>query len=526
MAIPQTTVLSESLPIIDAGNGINARHPLYVERARIHRDIQLLSDGGYEIKLHPEWFLQKRDKEPTDVYQMRLNALTYQNLIGSAIGWYASAMFREEWTPIFKQNDSPMKADDPTNFYARWAQNVDRKKTTFSSFLASVFAGQLKYQDVWVLTDKPQFDSSLFANRAAQTAAGANDPYCVLYEPPSVINWDEDELGVLRWVVTWTLRVQRDFQQPVKIFDRWTYYDKTDFTIYEALRPENSLQPDESKANETATGKHALAESNRVPLQRFGIPKLFWLSNRAYPQALDHLNQDNAFRHMLHMANLPVPAVFGDYEEKPMASETALNVFPKDTRFEYLETKGTSFAHSADRLAALREEIYRMFYLTPQGRDSKATPAAASGISKQQDWIPSTDMLRSFAHGLRQNGESMVRDVADARGEANVTATVSGTDFGEATAAADIATLELLDQANIPSDTLEKCVQTNIAMNLAKDEGDEIKAKIRKEIADAPTKSEILAQQQQQAETAFAQSLQKTLDKREASNVTSGLPNQ
>jgi hypothetical protein len=499
---------------LSSGKGVNAKHAEWIDRAQAYWHIDLLSMGGYEIRKFPGEVLYKRHKEQGDVYADRSAMLTYQNLIGSAIGWYNAAMFREEWQPVFKQDAKTLDLG-PDDFYTKFTANVDRTGTTFNTFLAAIFEGQLKFQHIWVLTDKPNFDASLFKNRAEQTAAGANDPYCVLYDPRSVINWDEDELGNLNWAVVWTIIVKRTFQANPVITDRWTYYDKTTFTVYESQRPEGQVAPNDNAdaVTQVSTGQHALAQVGRCALRRLSIPKLFWLANRAYPQALDHLNQDNAFRHALMMACLPMPAVFGEYDEKPTASETELNVFPKDTRFEWLEPKGIAFSHAANRLAALREEIYRQFYLQAQGKDNKATASASSGYSKDMDWKPANDLLGKFAKRLRQDGENVLRDVADAKGDLQITANVSGTDFTEGDVDADIATLELADDANIPSDTLEKCLQVDLGMKLAKDQSDEVQAKIRTEIEAAPTKSQRAALQQQQATHQFAQALTKGVDR-------------
>ena len=515
----------DGLTSLTSGKGVNAKHSEWVDRAMAYFHIDLLAAGGYEIRKHPQHFLRTRHKEQNDVYLDRASMMTYQNLIGSAIGWYNAAMFREEWQPVFKKDGVTLTDSDPNDFYTRFTANADRAGTTFNSLLATIFETQLKFQHCWVLTDKPAFDPSQFANRAEQTAAGANDPYVVLYDPRSVINWDEDELGNLNWAVTWTTTVQRQFLKAPVTVDRWTYYDRKSFTIYEAERAEGDLQPteDDSKVKQIRTGPHALAQVGRVPLRRLSIPKLFWLANRALPQALDHLNQDNTFRHALMMANLPMPAVFGEYDEPVTASETELNHFPSNTKFEWLEPKGVSFEHSARRLSTLVEEVYRQFHLQAQGKDSKATASAQSGYSKDMDWKPANDVLGKFAKWLRQHGEQILRDVADAHDDASITAVVNGTEFDGGSLDAALATHELVEAADIPSDTLEKVSQINVAMQVAADEPDEVQQKIRAEIEAAPTKSERAEMQQQQAQQQFGQALDTAINRKQSKLAVTAL---
>src|SRR5678810_32167 len=51
-------------------------------------DFDLLAAGGARLKAAVTRFLAKRPKELPDVYAERCKRLTYQNILGQALGWY------------------------------------------------------------------------------------------------------------------------------------------------------------------------------------------------------------------------------------------------------------------------------------------------------------------------------------------------------------------------------------------------------------------------------------------------------
>lgn len=493
------------------GKGVDAKHEEWIARHRAYFFIDLLARCGYEIKAAAAQVLWMKPKEPTDVYSARAETLNPQNLLGTGLAYYTAAMFREEWMATFRRGGAPIEKAPATDFFmgdAGWMKNVDRRGTGFSDFLAALFEGVLKFQRMWVLTDKPRSNPSQFRNWFEQKAeVGSLDPYVVLYDGRNVINWDEDDQGNLNWVVIWVPKIERKFKQGAKTVDYWLYYDRQNYEIYRAERKGGASQPDGSKAVVIESGPHALSEFGRVPLRRCEVPELFWLGNRGYPLALEHLNQAATYSWALKMANLPVPYIEGEYDEPPTVSTTELVVLPSGTKFGWMEANGNSFVHAALKIASDREECYRMLYLQAQGKDASATASQMSGVSKEVDYRPVAEVLSKYAAWLRGGGEGILRDVADARGDKDLTASVSGTDFEEADVDGSLATLKLLDDANIPSDTLEKVVQKEAAMKLARDESEEVQKAIMAEIDAAPKKSEREAQQQQLASQQFANAL-------------------
>ena len=72
---------------------LDAQHPDHAANAQTWCDVDLLYRGGGALKARAERFLVKRPKELAEVYAARVARFFYQNILGTALGWYESAMF-------------------------------------------------------------------------------------------------------------------------------------------------------------------------------------------------------------------------------------------------------------------------------------------------------------------------------------------------------------------------------------------------------------------------------------------------
>lgn len=495
------SALTTTLPV----KLLDARHPDYAANAACWDNIDLLYRGGHTLKNQAARFLVKRPKELPEVYEARAGRFTYQNILGTALGWYQAAMFTDDPDILIRRGEAEIDGDRG-DFYARFLEDCNRAGRTFTDLFRDVFLHLMLYRSTLILTDLPKMERQP-ATLAEQKAAGALDPYLVLYEPRQVINWETDAYGNLAWVVIATTAERRQFAQDAAVVDRWYYFDRSEYRVYESQRKKDSREKSET-ASLVDSGPHALAEAGRVPARWVQIPDALWLANRAYLQVIDHLNQDNSYAWALFMANLPVPVIKGDYEQPPTVSETAFIQLPENGAFEWAEPSGSSFQHSAARIASLREEIYRQLYLQAQGRSTEATPAAQSGYSKEMDMAPSRDVLNGFGDVLRAAMLSVLIDVAAIRGEADLAFDVRGFTFDDDDAADELATAEAAIGLNIPSDTLEKEIQKRVARVLLKDARPDVIQKVEGEIDAAPGKEERARQAMEQQRSAVRASLQ------------------
>ena len=75
---------------------LNAKHPECANQCATWDEIDLLYTGGNEIKKAASKFITKKPREMQDIYNARCNRFTYQNILGTVIGWYQASMFSEK----------------------------------------------------------------------------------------------------------------------------------------------------------------------------------------------------------------------------------------------------------------------------------------------------------------------------------------------------------------------------------------------------------------------------------------------
>jgi hypothetical protein len=523
----------------------------------------LLYRGGKDIQANAAKILQKRPKEMPEVYSARLAKFDYSNIIGTALGWYQSALFRKDPTVDMKPPGSdktrpviipppappapagppvngqaappppalpvatqpiPVLSDSVTAPYTAFLQNCDRAKTTYVDLWRDVFAKLLVFKGCYVLVDLPR--SSGETNLAQQKASGALEPYVVTYDPRSIINWDVDEAGELNWILVKVETYNQEFLGKGELIDRWTYYDRKNFRIYERARTSDPasavpivLDPTGTLISSAASavaylvdeGPHSMAGKNRVPIRYFTLPDALWLANRAYLPAMGHCNLENSYHWALFMANLPIPVIKTDSELTQTISETAVIHLDEKGSFEWTEPKGTSFDHSEKALSGKREEIYRALWLMAQGRSSSAAASSSSGYAKELDMQPSKDILAAFGDMIRAGMQNLLGDVALVRDDPKVEFDVRGFNFEIDPALQEAETLEILMSLDIPSDTLYRQAQHRVIDAYLSDANRAIIQTAHNEVDSAPTRSQQQAQEQQQQKLAMDRSLNRAV---------------
>lgn len=454
---------------------LTRKHREWTRHARYWCDVDLLYRGGAAIRDEAARFLVKRPVEPSEVYAQRCARFSYQNILATVIGWYGAALF--EPGPQFAITGQAK--DYLTQFLASadggGAALVDLAKAWFERLALD--------RCVYVLLDLPGAQPEQFISEAAQREAGALDAFLVTYAASQVTNWGTDRWGNLDWILISTEdHAQTALGASPACIDRWYHFDRETFTVYESKRDSKDANG-KREVQIVATGRHALAAERRVPVRRIEVPESMWLGYRAYPMVLDHLNEDNGLGWKLLMSNLAVPVITGEYEQPPKLSETAFIQLGKGSTFTWSEPSGGTLQASVDRLASLRQEIYRAAYLLYDGRDESATAAASSGYSKEQDRKTGRDVLNAFGGIFRRELTAILSDVALVRGHRDTEIQVQGL---VAEGDGDIAEIQAGLDMSIPSATLRRALHKRAARCLAGGADLDTLAKIDAEIDAAP----------------------------------------
>jgi hypothetical protein len=444
---------------------LNQQHPEYVVRQDAWTDLALLYEGGAELKAHAERLLKKRPREDEEVYAARLDQLTYQNILGTGLGWYSAAMFEVPPEILFDG-----KHDD--DFYDRFLENCDGAGTSYVDFWKKAFQHMLTFSCVWVLTDLKALEHGdpVPVTLEDERRLGLLDPHLAAYTPLNVINWRTDERGELRWVVVRTEVEDQEFLEERQLVTRWFYYDREEYRVYEDRRsPEEDVRIATNDTNRRAKlirgpAPHALSHVKRVPVRRATLTGGLWVANRAYLQLLDHLNQDNTLKWALFMSNLAMPVIIGDTDASSLTySETGYLQFPTGTEYKWSEPEGKSFSHSARRVESLREECFRSMHLQAQGRSMRATPAMQSGRSKILEMAPAKQILAGMGDDIVRHMQDVLEDVRDARKTPDVHPDVRGLNFQEDMTTEEVFAVTSLLSLRIPSKTFEKYIHKRVA---------------------------------------------------------------
>ena len=450
-------------------SAINRECAEYKSHAPEWADLALLSGPSTEVKKHAARFLMRRPKEIQDIFQSRLQSFTYTNIMGNGLGWYVAKLFKDEIDVDVKVSGDTvdLAAEGEAGeheYYACFLKNCDQAGRSFTEAMKEAFRQLCVFRRSYVLLDLPTDVS------AADTAADQRiEPYIVIFDPLCVINAERDSYGNLQWIVFRTIEEQTPFLgAPVRV-TRWSFYDKKHYRIYEHRSTDERIEGDkEDMARLVATGRHALADyserdggepEGRVPVVDLEVPEILWLGARVYLQALDHLNTENALKWGLFLGNLAMPVIKTEGEYTPTVHEAgAIQLRPGD-EYGFAEPSGKTFEISQRRLDTLREDMYRSMYLQAQGRSSEATPAAQSGISKEQDMAPGRDVLNSFGGVMRKNMMLLLYLIRDIRQDDAMDFEVRGLQHNDDPITEDIADAQAVLAMQIQSDTFHKEVQ-------------------------------------------------------------------
>jgi hypothetical protein len=351
---------------------INREHPEYIARKAMWKQYKDLYAGGERLRASAGEYLVRRHKEPNEVYGERLSRVFYENYIGSIVDWYAATLLRREPMIAFDGNDSTAK-----EFYNRFSENCDLQGTGLSQFFRQRFIEALVCGSSYIVVDFPRGNPTPLT-RAEEDASGRSRAYLVNYESDEVINWNYNEMGGLDWAVIRTSCLQQS-----KVSDpkweketRWIYYDRENFQIYRKVSESSPIELIDE-------GRHGLASVRRVPVFQLRVSEGLWLMNKAALLQLEHFNKSNALSWALTMSLFATPVIYSDREWNQIVGESYyIQLGPQD-RFGWTEPEGKVYQIAADNLVSLKNEIYRVCYVTYQADDTNSGSGSQSGISQQ-----------------------------------------------------------------------------------------------------------------------------------------------
>jgi hypothetical protein len=466
---------------------IDREHPEFKRQKLTWRSYRDLYAGGRQFRHRAAEYLLRRQKEPLDVYSERLHRVFYQNYIGSIIDWYSATLFRRGPTLHFQGEN-----ETGQSFLSELADDCDLRGTNLTNFFRRCFSDALVTGRRYILIDFPRVARTP-TNRAEEDATGLSRAYLVRYSAEDLINWSLDERGDFDWVVLKQSIERQPSVDSSEIVQEtyWYYFDKEKYRTYRRIECANpSLNVGIAEgigANKSADiqligqGAHSLVRQRRVPLLTLQVSDGLWLMNKAAQLQLEHFNKSNALGWAISMGLFAMPVIYSDREWNQIVGESYyIQLGPQD-RFGWTEPEGKVYQIAALNLESLKEEIYRVCYLS-QASGEMVAGHSQSAASKQLDFTITQEVLRAYGEAVKDTMKSVVRAVSDARQD-GLLVSVSGLDELDI---GDFGT-ELQEAANllqlgIGSPTLKRQVFQKLAFKYLSDIRQETKDQIAQEI--------------------------------------------
>jgi hypothetical protein len=206
-----------------------------------------------------------------------------------------------------------------------------------------------------------------------------------------------------------------------------------------------------------------------------------WLMNKAAQLQLEHFNKSNALGWAIAMGLFAMPVIYSDREWNQIVGESYyIQLGPQDS-FGWTEPEGKVYQIAALNLESLKQEMYRVCYLS-QASGEMVGGRAQSAASKQLDFTITTEVLRAYGDMVKDTIKRVLTAVSDAR-EDGIAVSVTGLDeldIGDFTTELQNATSLL--QLGITSPTLKQQIFHKLAFKFLSDARQEIKDRIAEEI--------------------------------------------
>lgn len=453
---------------------IDREHPEYKRHRFMWRMYRDLYAGGHEFKVRAADYLLRRQKEPLDVYSERLHRVFYENYIGSIVDWYAATLFRREPTVHVEQG-----LDSGRRFLVDFADDCDRRRTKLSTFFRQRLTDALIFGASHTLLDFPRA-SKIPQNRAEEDREGISRAFLVPFEPEDLINWSCDERGEYEWVV---LRRKTRRQPRVDSSETveetfWYYYDKQFYRTYRRIEGGDEPQSIELLAD----GTHCLARVGRVPLITLKLTQGLWLMNKAANLQLEHFNKSNALGWAITMGLFAMPVIYSDREWNQIVGESYFIQLGPSDKFGWTEPDGKVYQIAAQNLESLKEEIYRVCYLS-QASGEMTGGHAQSALSKQLDFAITQEVLRGYGALIKEAIAAVAMAISDARQD-ELVVSVSGLDeLDISDFSTELQQATALLQTGIDSPTLKRQIFERLAFKYLSDARQETKEQIAREIS-------------------------------------------
>lgn len=464
---------------------LDTTHPTYDK----HRwsEVCSLARGGNCYKQHLGDFLPRNPVEPEDVYAQRRREAHLTSYTAGIINLYTSWLFAASFSVKAYKRGSDEPVGELDKFYGEFQEDVGYE-TQLSTFMKGRFRAALENHVGAFVVELPSDDGVPPADRAEYEERGLGRATLKAIDREELLDWEEDELGELKWAIVRTTVQDRSSWMAGRdwCIDTWRVYDRTEVRTFQ-LRYKSGNRPSkfDLEVPEIDRAPHGF---ERVPLVRLSVARELCIGEQTYDPQLEHFRVENALSWLIRRSCYAQPVLHLEDGENglPTIGAGYAIVIGKDDKFAWTTPPATPFDILQKKLDAKREDIYRIVHQMAQAVDNNAETVGRSAASKEIDAAATRILLNEYGTFVSKAIEETYELISEARGDSDYEWSVEGfSGYDTATVASLIANAQAARELGIPSSTFTKELCTKTALALLPEVDQRIKDTIRKEIADA-----------------------------------------
>lgn len=450
-------------------------------------ELDALAKGGQDFKALISKFLPQNPVEPEDVYMQRRAQAHYRSYVGSIINLYTSWLFASAFSVKAYERDTETPIESLSKFYGQFQEDVGNE-TQIGSFIKERFRAALTTQKSAWLVELPSNDGMEAESAQDWEARGLGRATLKAVERHELLDWQEDDEGVLTWAIVHTCFETRESWVMARntVTETWRVYDRAYVHTFQ-LRYEHGKRPTDPKHEVPRVGEPQLHGFKRVPLIRLELPKELCIGEQIFDTQLEHFRLDNALSWLIRRTCYAQP-VFNleDGENPPRMGTGYAIVIGKDDKMGWTSPPVAPFDILQKNIDNKRDEIYRIVHQLAQGVDNNAETVGRSADSKEIDAAATRIMLNAYGEIVCKPIEETYEMISEARGEDSYEWSVEGlAGYDTATVSSLIANTAAARTLGIPSQVFHKELCSKVAMALLPEADQRVKDSIRKEITSA-----------------------------------------
>jgi hypothetical protein len=416
------------------------------------QELRALYEGGKALLKNPEVFLRlfpRHEYETDKAFQERCRRAYYVNHLGTIIDFMVAGLGQDpaRIAPPDAEAGAEVELEPFWEAFQKDCSAPGGKKQPFDRLLREQARSGLLLQKIWTLVDFPRApDGFVPQSKADETEAGLDRGYAVAVPPENVIDWEVGPDGGLLWAM------QRECVRPRSDLAGGRDLRKVTFTLWTregwgryvieytpkevAEAPGFSGQvlkePEDDAIIPVVVGKHSCG---RVPLVLTELPSGLWAGNKLYSMAVEYLNKSCGlswaeckvlFASLYEFLGQELPGVdtpISTAQQDPSRAKRnargpgIVQVRGKDDRAEFISPPTEGYAHTAESLKTLREDMYRVTYQMALAEDNTGAVIKRSEGSKEKDHAATGVVLEAVGEHMRDHGTEVVETCEAGRGE-------------------------------------------------------------------------------------------------------------